>query len=95
MTPCTPRRIIPVGVATYIEYATLGLAGLGILGFIIYAVKVTADAVAKKRYVHACRHSGVSCMDEPVSAYDNVHPQRCSVTYWTIPITPSITTATP
>lgn len=67
MTPCTPRRIIPVGVATYLEYATLGLAGLGILSFIVCAVKATADAMAKNRCVHACVHA------ESMSAYYEAH----------------------
>ena len=51
MTPCTPRRIIPLGVATYVEYACVGLSGLGILGFIAYAIKAAADAIAKRRFV--------------------------------------------
>lgn len=67
MTPCTPRRIIPVGVATYLEYATLGLAGLGVIGFIVYAVKAIADAIAKKRYAHACMPA---CMPACLYAFE-------------------------
>jgi hypothetical protein len=48
MTPCTPRRIIPTGVATYVEYACLGLSGLGILGFVFYAIKAAAGALAAR-----------------------------------------------
>ncbi|TFJ81957.1 hypothetical protein NSK_006625 [Nannochloropsis salina CCMP1776] len=35
MTPCTPRRLIPIGISDIIEYAAMGLAALGLLGYVL------------------------------------------------------------
>jgi len=39
MTPCTPRRFIPLEISTLMEFVAIGLAGLGLIGFISSLVK--------------------------------------------------------